>query len=51
VLVRSLFNTGDDRVLERMVIRIVLGVQPRLFDKFPAALNQIQMGRIRWQKQ
>ena len=51
MFVRGLRNTRDDRVLEREMIRIVLGVQTRLFDKLPEALNQMQIRRVGGQEQ
>ena len=47
----GLLNTLADRVLKSVVVRIVLGVQTLLFDKLPAACNQIQIGGVGRQEQ
>ena len=39
-------NTGPDRLLKRLTVRIVLRVQTLFLDKLPEPLNQLQVGGI-----
>ena len=39
-------NTGHDRVLQRLTVRIVLRVQTLFVDKLPEPLKQIHVGGI-----
>jgi hypothetical protein len=48
---RRLDDTGPDRLLEGVVVRIVLGVPTLLFDKLPEAFNQIQIRGVRGQEE
>jgi hypothetical protein len=41
-----LFNTGHDRILKRLTVRIVLRGQTLFLDKLPEPLKQIQVGGI-----
>jgi len=51
ILVGSLLDTREDRLLETEVIRGVLRVETPFFDKLPEALAQVKSGRVGGQKE
>ena len=48
---RNFGQTVLNRLLEIGELLVVLRVEALLFDKFPEAFNQVQVRRIRWQKE